>query len=180
MLNPFVRQDLDILFVGLNPANTSNRKGHYFSTNPALWNQFYASGIITKQVNMDIADEIVFGTNSINHNGMQYGITDLITNVAESNSSVVKPSLQNCMDLEKTITELKPRCVVILHSKVIQYFVQRYLGMNNVKYGCLGKIISGCDTVFYNIPFPHGNNIPSDKKVDIYKKLIFDIDCGNV
>lgn len=171
MLYPFLRKDLDVLFVGLNPANTSSRKGHYFSTKPAFWNQLYDAGLITKPVNMDEADDEVFGSCNVNYNHWEYGVTDLVNFLAQSNSSEVKPTIQNCIELYETIKKYEPKNVVILHSKVAKFFLKRYLNIGNIQYGCLGKLINDCNTVFYNIPFPHGNAIASEFKVKLYKEL---------
>ena len=171
MLYPFVKYGLDILFVGLNPGGTSSDKGHYFSTNPALWNQLYASGLITRPVSMDDADEQVFDSSEINANGWKYGITDLVNYHAESDSRKVRPSRQNCIDLKQTIIKHKPKVAVLLHSKVVKHFVKGLLGKQNVEYGNLGKLIDGCNTVFFNVPFPHGNAITTETKVELYKQI---------
>lgn len=171
MIYPFVRHGLDILFVELNPANTSSKKGHYFSTNPAFWNQLYASGLITIPINMNIADEQVFGSSTINANHWEYGVTDLVNFIAGSNSSKIKPSLKDNTTLLQTIKTHEPKIVVLLHSKVVNSFVKEYLGKSVVKYGNLGKLIEGCDSLFFNVPFPHGNTITSDVKVEMYKQI---------
>lgn len=172
MIYPFVRHGLDILFVGLNPANTSSRKGHYFSTNSAFWNQLYDAGLITSRVNKDVADDKVFGSSSINANHWEFGITDLVNGLAESNSSTVKPTEKNCSDLLETIKEYKPKVVVLLHSKVVKYFVERYMEKKEgVEYGNLGELVDGCDTLFFYVPFPHGNTILSEVKVELYRQI---------
>ena len=172
MLYPIVKHGLDILFVGLNPGGTSSQKGHYFSTNPALWNQLYASGLITRPVNMNDADEHVFRSSRINANGWKYGITDLVNYHAESDSRKVRPSDHNCEVLVQTIIRCKPKVVVLLHNKVIKHFVKKYLRKKDVvEYGNLGKLIDGCDTVFFNVPFPHGNAITTETKVELYKQI---------
>lgn len=171
MIYPFIREGLDILFVGLNPANTSSKKGHYFSTNPAFWNQLYDAGLITKSIDMNTADNIVFGSSEINYKNCQYGVTDLVNYLAESNSSKVKPTEQHCKNLEQNILTYKPKKVILLHSKVIKYFVTKYLHKPVVEYGCIGKLIDNCESLFYNVPFPHGNAITSEIKVELYKKI---------
>lgn len=171
MIYPFIRERLDILFVGLNPANTSSKKGHYFSTNPAFWNQLYDAGLITVPVDLNTADEKVFGSSDINYKKCQYGVTDLVNYLAESNSSKVKPTLQNCVELEQDILKYKPKIVVLMHSKVFKFFVEKYKGSYYKGYGCLGKLIDGCDTIFYNVPFPHGNSITSEVKIALYKEI---------
>lgn len=174
MLYPFVRKNLDILFVGLNPANTSSNKGHYFSTNCAFWNQLYESGLITFPIDKNSADEKVFGSTGINTNQWEYGMTDLVNFLAESKSSSVKPTDEDCKKLMKTIKEYKPRIVVLLHSKVITYFAKRYMCKKTIKrgeYGNLGRLINNCDSIFFSVPFPHGNSIPNGKKVELYKQI---------
>jgi len=64
-LIPFLRNDLDIMFVGLNPAKGSSENGHYFSVRQAFWEQLYKSGIITGNIDKLIADEYVFNFLSI-------------------------------------------------------------------------------------------------------------------
>jgi G:T/U-mismatch repair DNA glycosylase len=85
-LVPFARENLDILLVGLNPAKGSSRNRHYFSVNQAFWNQLYDAGLITTHIDKSRADEIVFGSTHINFQGWWYGITDLITDMTESDS----------------------------------------------------------------------------------------------
>ena len=71
----------------------------------------------------------------------------------------------------QTIINYEPKVVVLLHSKVVKHFVRGYMEKKGVKYGNLGKLVEGCNTVFYNIPFPHGNAITSEVKVELYKQI---------
>lgn len=170
---PYVREGLDILFVGLNPAKKSYDKKHYFSKNCAFWDQLYESGLITSPIDKDIADERVFGSTEINANQWEYGVTDLVSDVAESNSRAVKPTDDDCVTLEKIIKENKLKIVVILHSKVIKIFCKRYSDKLDTtsKCGYLGTLIKGCDSIFFKVPFPHGNSIPKYEKVKLYKQI---------
>ncbi len=166
---PFLRFNLDILFVGLNPANGSSNNGHYFSVNQAFWNQLYASGLIGKQIDKWTADDIIFATNDFNYNNWNYGITDLVTQYAESDSNKIKPTIDNCKKLKTDIQSFKPKVVILLHGKVIKNFlgfVKRQIPLSNS--GALGKLITNCDTEFFNIAFPHGNAINSDNKIKRY------------
>lgn len=172
-LKPFVRKNLDILFIGLNPAIVSNQKGHYFSVKQSLWNQLYKSGLILEEPNKDVADELIFGNTAHNIEHRNFGITDLVIHIANSNSTKVKPTEEDCKLLEKTILECKPKVAIILHSKVLKKFVTGYLGKR--KYpsnsGNMGKLLIGCDTIFYNIAFPHGNSIRDEEKINRYKEV---------
>lgn len=170
MIYPFIRANLDILFVGLNPAETSSKKGHYFSTRSDFWNQLYEAGLITESINKNEADEKVFRSSEINYNGWQYGITDLVNFLAKSDSSQVKPTEEDCKKLLQNIRKYKPKVVILLHSKVIKHFVKKHLENKDAQRGCLGKLVDGCNTVFYYVPFPH-SSIPSSEKIELYKEI---------
>ena len=171
-LIPYLRKDLEILFIGLNPAKGSSENGHYFSVNQAFWNQLFASGLIEKSVDKLIADEIIFRTNKLNFSNWNYGITDLVTEIAESNSQKIKPTISHCKQLAENIRLYKPKTVVLLHSKVTKTFLNflnRTIPKSNS--GNIGKILSNSDTTFFNIAFPHGNSISSIEKVQRYLEL---------
>jgi len=171
-LSPFIRYNLEILFIGLNPAKGSSDNRHYFSVNQSFWNQLFDAGLISKKVDKLVADELVFGSNAINYLGWSYGVTDLITEIAESDSRKIEPTDQDCKRLERDIRKYKPKTAILLHGKVTKTFLP-YLGIKPVRanYGRIGQIIENCPTMFYSIAFPHGNNIPSIKKVEKYKEV---------
>jgi hypothetical protein len=171
-LVPFLRKDLEILFIGLNPAEGSSRNRHYFSVNQAFWNQLHNSKLISQYVDKSTADDIVFGSNKINFSNWNYGITDLVIDIAESKSGLIKPTEKDCKLLKDTLIIFKPKTVVLLHGKVLKEFL-KYLGydipVSNT--GQMGPLIKSINTVFFNIAFPHGNAIPSDEKVKRYVEL---------
>lgn len=171
-LKPFLRPDLDILFVGLNPAKGSNDNGHYFSVKQSFWNQLYNSGLILNRVDCGVADQKVFGSNSMNYKQCNYGITDLVITIAESNSTKVKPTIEDCIRLKSDIENYRPKIVIILHSKVIKKFVS-FLGYTPpvANSGSMGRLMSEVDIVFYNIAFPHGNSIRDIEKEERYKEI---------
>lgn len=171
-LIPFVRENLDVLFVGLNPAKGSSCNRHYFSVNQAFWNQLYSAGLIISRVDKSNADDVVFGGTSINFQGWSYGVTDLITEIAESDSRQIRPTRKNCEDLRNSILVLKPKVAILLHGKVLDNLLP-FLGCSAppANSGELGKLIPDCPTMFFNIAFPHGNAITSDSKVAQYKKV---------
>lgn len=171
-LIPFIRENLDILFVGLNPAKGSSENGHYFSVNQSFWNQLLDSGLITKNIDKSIADDIVFGSTIFNYENWDYGMTDLMTEFAESDSKKIKPTIEDCKRLKETIKELKPSTVVILHSKVLREFL-KYLEIKPIasNTGKVGRLIKNCDTTFFNIAFPHGNAITNESKIERYIEL---------
>lgn len=180
--NSNIRENLDILFIGLNPAVVSNQKGHYFSVKQSLWSQLYRSGLIEKEVDKEYADELIFGDTALNVGHLNFGITDLVTHIANSNSSDVKPTQEDCAEMEQTILKYKPRIAIILYSKVLKIFAFKYLKITKCSSnsGNMGKLLEskGCNTIFYNIAFPHGNAITDEEKIKWYKEvkeLIFKI-----
>ena len=90
-LRPFVRPNLDVLFVALNPASQSNSNGHYFSGKKSrFFLLLYKSGLITRDVDKSIADGIVFGSNKINYKEAQFGIADLVDDIVETKSTRIR------------------------------------------------------------------------------------------
>lgn len=172
-LVPFLRENLSILFVGLNPVKGSNQNGHYFSVNSAFWNQLFESGLINKQVDKLSADIEIFGKNEKNHNKWEFGITDLITEIAESDSSKIKPTLKNFEFLINQIELYKPKTVVLLHKKVLDSFNKNLFLSKSIQVneGNVGKLIKGVDTTFFSIAFPHGNTFTSKSKIEKYTEL---------
>jgi hypothetical protein len=171
-LVPFLRHNLDILFIGLNPAKGSNDNGHYFSVNQAFWNQLYDAELIGRHVDKLVADNIVFGDTNINFDNWQYGITDLVTEDAESDSSKIKPTREDCIKLIKGIEKFNPETAIILHSKALSKlfnYLNKPIPKSNT--GKLGRVIENCNTEFFSIAFPHNNSIKSVDKVEQYKKL---------
>ena len=86
-LKPFIKHNLEILFIALNPPEISNEIGHYFSKVPNFWNQLFLSGLITRNVKKETADELIFGSNKYNYKNWNYGIVDLVPNIIETSSS---------------------------------------------------------------------------------------------
>jgi hypothetical protein len=171
-LVPFVRENLDILFVGLNPAKGSSRQKHYFSVNQSFWNQLHESGLITSPVDKSSADEIIFGSTTHNFHNWSFGITDLVTEIAESDSSQIKPTIRDCEILSGLIQKFAPKVAILLHRKVLEHFLP-FVGhaLPPTNSGQLGTIIANCPTVFFDIAFPHGNAIPGREKVKHYQSV---------
>src|SRR5437879_4105247 len=119
-LKPFLRENLHILFVGLNPAKGSNDNRHYFSVRQSFWDQLFYSGLLTTRLDKSNADEKVFGSGACNHNNWNYGITDLVTEFAESDSKKIKPTYNDYSRLITVIKKYQPLTVVLLHSKVLK------------------------------------------------------------
>tara|TARA_B100000131_G_C17797626_1_gene484060 strand:- start:36 stop:605 length:570 start_codon:yes stop_codon:yes gene_type:complete len=170
-LKPFIRKNLDILFIALNPPEESNKKGHYFSVKQSLWNQLYKSGLISEIVDKEIADEQVFGSNKLNYNNWQYGIIDLVPDIVKTDGAKVKPTDDHVKKLIENICYYKPKIALIIEYKVRDKIYKKGIPMDT---GYIGRILEEdyeCKTEFFLIPFPHGDSVKHDIKIDLYKKV---------
>lgn len=118
-LRPFLRPFLDILFVGLNAPDQSNSNGHYFSGKQS---RFFAllhdSGLLTQAVPKASADEIVFGSTSVNYGSKAFGVVELARDTVQTNSSKVRVTRAHGDALLRDILEFDPRFVCVIHSRV--------------------------------------------------------------
>ena len=166
----FLRENLDILFIALNPSVQSNNNGHYFSGKQSLFfKQMYLSGLITEKVDKLIADELIFGGNDYNYKGKNYGVIDLLPSIEETDSNKVKASLEDAELMLARIRKYKPKNVCIIHSVVMKHF-KRATGIE-LKIGYNGRVLKALDTDFYCNYFPNGNNKTTEEKLDIYRLL---------
>ena len=151
---------MDVLFVGLNPATASAERQHYFSTTGHFWYRLYDSGLITRALGCSnvegYADELVFGQTTYNAHNWSYGITDLVRTVVETNSRNVKPTSEDCKAFCDNIRTFRPRTVVLMGGKVYDSFIRccRLSRQVSNEYGNKGRLLAGCDTIFFYVPFP--------------------------
>lgn len=70
MLPDYLREHLDIVFVGINPGTYSDAKGHYFARSTNLfWTALYESGFV---------NEPLTPQDDVRMNEFGYGLTDLV------------------------------------------------------------------------------------------------------
>lgn len=166
----YLRRNLDILFIALNPPEQSNNNGHYFSGNQStFFKQLYLSGLINEELDKTVADKLVFGENKSNYKNKSYGIIDLVPKLAETNGGLVQVKNEDVALMIERIIKFKPKIVCILHSKIMKSFA-RFTRIDLI-YGYNGKLFDNSDTLFFCNYFPNGNNISSDRKVNIFKEI---------
>jgi hypothetical protein len=173
----FLRDNLDVLFIALNPPLQSNNNGHYFSNNghyfsgrrSSFFKQLYLSGLIVENIDKSIADDLIFGENKYNYKNKEFGVIDLKPLVTETNSNKVKVKKEDTELLISRIKRYKPKNVCIIHSDVMKHF-RKATGIKLI-YGYNGKVLEDLDTEFYCNYFPNGNNIKTEQKVKIYVEL---------
>lgn len=168
-LHPFLRPNLDLLFVGLNPPEQSNANGHYFSGKQSrFFELIYRAGLITKPLSKEIADEIVFDGTSVNYKQKAFGVIDLVSEHVMTNSGQVHPTKEHVDALLGTIAEQNPRIVCVIHGKVAKAVNRHGALLRPMAYGVCGKILPECSSVVALNYFPNGNAIPDSMKLDIF------------
>lgn len=171
-LRPFLRPQLDVLFVALNPPTQSNANGHYFSgRGSCFFHLLYLSGLITEDVPKATADETVFGSTSVNHKGCAFGVADLVDDLVQTNSGKVHSGRRHVDLLFTRIRELSPRFACLIHSKVRDALNKSPELTYQLDYGICGPLLRGSETVFVLNYFPNGNNVPNEKKLNIFRAL---------
>lgn len=168
-LNPFIHSKMDILFVPLNPPSISNSNGHYFSRVSTFWDILFESGLITNR-NFDfrIGDEIVFKNNEINKNKAIYGISDLIFDLIETDSTKVKPNRKHVDYILGIVRKNKVKNLCLMHSRVINAFIKNKIIPYSKKYGFVGTYNN---TNIISVPFPTGSSINKETIVAHYREI---------
>lgn len=167
-LKTFLKDNMAILFVPLNPPKISNSKGHYFSRVSTFWDILYDSGIIVEKIHDLIkADEQVFGDNRINYNKLTYGICDLVS-IVETDSTKVKPQSKDFDNILAIIKMYKPQIICLMHSKVRKAFIKGNLIPDNSGYGKVGEYRG---SIIFSVPFPTGSSYSKEEITKYYKEL---------
>jgi G:T/U-mismatch repair DNA glycosylase len=169
---PFVRPNLDVLFLALNPPAQSNANGHYFSGRTSrFYHLLFASGLITQDVQKLGADEIVFGTTSVNYKQSAFGVIDLIADLVETHSGKVQPARGHVNQVVAEIRRLEPRFVCVIHSKV-RDALNRHAGFTRkLDYGMCGAILPASRAQFVLNYFPNGNRYSDAPKLQVFHAL---------
>jgi len=171
-LRPFVRSGLDILFLALNPPVQSNARGHYFSGDQSrFYDLLLRSGLVLDAVSKSRADEVVFGTTSVNYNQSAFGVIDLVGDLVETYSGKVRTSRSHVDQVITNIQQFAPRFVCVIHSRVRDALNQHAGFARDLNYGMCGRILPNCDTQFVLNYFPNGNAVPDTAKLKIFRAL---------
>ena len=171
-LRPYIRPNLDVLFVALNPPTQSDNNGHWFSGDRSRFFQLlHESGLITEDLPKATADEAVFDSTTFNFRGFKFGVIDLVEDVIQTNSGYVRPSRRHVDVLIERFRDLGPRFVCVIHYKVRDALNQSREFEHPLDYGICGRSLRGCGSVFVLNYFPNGNNVNDEKKLTIFRAL---------
>lgn len=173
--NKFLKPNLDVLFVALNPAKESNKNGHYFSGSRSLfYRRWYEAGLLTEDVHsrrtVD-SDDVVFGTTAINYKDKSFGVIDIVKDIAESKGSSVKISDEAYAEFIMDLRENNPKNIVIIMS-----FVKEKINRKEkikLVYGPNGQALKhlGINANVFCFPFPNGSSFSASQIIDYYSQL---------
>jgi G:T/U-mismatch repair DNA glycosylase len=166
-LAEILHPEMDILFVALNPPVNSNNNGHYFSNNMSFWNLLYNSGLITNPVISKLTgDDEIFRKQSINYKNAVYGITDLVHDKVETNSSKVSVEQKMVDRILEIINKRKINILCLMHSKVGSTFQEAGLIKRKPEYGQVGQYK---ETLIYEVPFHNASIAGKEKHYKLLK-----------
>lgn len=102
-LQPLIKQNLDILFIGINPHPLGVEKDAYFSNSGALWNQLFEVGITAERIDCRTLLKL------------NMGITNIVLRPSISSSEVSKEDLEEGRDrLLKEVEFAKPKVLCFI------------------------------------------------------------------
>jgi G:T/U-mismatch repair DNA glycosylase len=175
-LKPFIRHNLDVLFVALNPPPQSNSNRHYFSgKNSRFFKLLYSSGLIEHEVDKDKSDKLIFGHNDHNYKKSSFGVMDLVPNIVKSSSNRITSTPEHVDKFVAHIKKFRPRFVCIIYGKVGKAInrVRKTKPeiLRDLERGKFDKILRDCPSVFLWTYFPNGNNISDEIKLRHFRML---------
>lgn len=171
-LKPFLRPNLDVLFVALNPPEQSNANGHYFSGKGSrFFHLLYLSGLLISDVPKNAADDMVFGSTAVTVGGLEFGVVDLMEEVVETSSARVRPERLHVDGLVSRVRTFDPRYVCVIHSKVRDALNASGCLVAPLSMGVCGALLPGSPAIFVMNYFPNGNGIRDNIKLQIFREL---------
>ncbi|KAK9695471.1 uracil DNA N-glycosylase Thp1 [Basidiobolus ranarum] len=135
-LNPLkdiIAEDLDILFIGINPGVKSASSGHHFAgPNNAFWPGLYKSGLLK--------EPLTFNEDETLPSRYNYGITNLAQRPSRSSSELSKDEMQKAVpELLEKIKKNYPKVVCFIGKGIFEIFSGRKcteLGLQPEKICC--------------------------------------------
>jgi len=155
-------------FWPLNPPVNPNANGHYFSNNLSFWNLLKKSDLITQPVKRELSgDEEVSLKQDINYKKAVFGITDLIHDKVETNSSKVSVERNRILRILEIIDKRPTKVLCLIHSKVAIAFQHEGFIKRNPNYGLVGEYKT---TLIYEVPFHNSSIGEKDRYYSLLKK----------
>jgi len=152
-LQPLIKQNLDILFVGINPHPLGVKKDAYFSNSGALWNQLSEVGITAERIDCRKLLKL------------NMGITNIVLRPSVTSSEVSKKDLEEGRErLLKEAEFAKPKVLCFIGK-------MPYLGLTKKKqcnYGWQEEAIYGAKCFVTMFPT---FRCSKQKKIEVLQNL---------
>ena len=159
-IRDYIKENLDVLFVGFNPSIRSSETGHHFA-NPTnrFWSILYKAGI---------TDRKYAPTEDYKLLDIGYGLTNIVTRPTRNAEEITQEEYdEGRQELKKKITLYKPKIVCFVGKGVYQQFS----GMKQLPWGKQTKSVVP-NTIDFVAPSSSGLvRIKIDDIADIYSQI---------
>ena len=120
-------EDMDIVFVALNPTKEAKMNESVFSTDRGFWNILQNARITkdTSEVNLRKIANMVFGEDKHLSN-KRIGFADLIEDTFEKDSKKVKVPKGLAINLVNKLGDLRVKKIALMGQKVVDAFHKDY------------------------------------------------------
>ena len=162
-MNPipdYLKENLDILFVGFNPSIRSSETGfHYANPNNRFWKILYEAGLTTRKFDPTENNKLL---------ELGYGLTNIVSRPTKSADEITPMEYQiGREELRKKILYYKPKMVCFVGKGVYQQFSKK----KDISWGMQNEpVVEG--TIDFVAPSSSGLvRMKVEDIVDIYKDL---------
>ena len=140
-LPDYIRNDLDILFIGINPGLVSAYKGHYYSSpGNHFWKSLYLSGLVSTPVNPTDDHRLL-------DSGL--GFTDVVKRATRGSADLPKSELiEGSILLREKLVKYQPK-IAVFNGK---YIYEVFSGQKKFLFGRQPEKLSGTDTWLWVMP----------------------------
>ena len=140
-LPDYIGDDLDILFIGINPGLVSAYKGHYYSSpGNHFWKSLYLSGIVSFPANPTDDHRLL---------EMGLGFTDVVKRATRGSADLPKRELiEGSVLLKEKLIKYQPK-IAVFNGK---YIYEVFSGQKKFLFGRQPEKLSGTNTWLWVMP----------------------------
>ena len=173
-LSDRLKEDLDILFIGINPSPLAAFKNHHYVGNNHMWSCLRLSGLVDEGTTAE--NDVILPDK------YQIGFTTMVNRSTKCQNDLNQEEfLEGGKNLLVKIQKFKPKISVFNGKKIYEIFLKKVLKIKKLKveFGKQEIIIPGCDTKIYMMPstsalcatYPTANHkLPFFKEIKLLKE----------
>lgn len=123
-IKDYLKENLDLLFVGFNPSIRSGETGHHFANpNNRFWKILHESGITPRKYNAAEDYKLL---------DLGYGMTNIVARPTKATDEITREEYkEGRAELINKISELKPKVVCFVGKGVYQEYSRKKVAMGN-------------------------------------------------